>query len=162
VIELLDRPGAPAPQTDHTLPDERPARRTLQAQIERLERELAGLFAESWPRKGLGWTSGAPRRAPRILDIGELEQVRDRLATEIADRRRELDERHEVEQANRRLVEDMLRHPERHPWVRVSHEDIGEPGCRHWHVVPRYGLLGRLAGWWRVKISSGCPLAMAR
>jgi hypothetical protein len=80
----------------------------------------------------------------------------------IADRRAELAERHEIEQASRRLVEDMLRHPERHPWVRVSHADIGEPGCRHWHVVPRYGLLGRLAGWWRVKVSSGCPLPMAR
>ena len=56
----------------------------------------------------------------------------------------------------------MLLEPERHKWRRVSAEDIGEPGCRHWHVVPRYGLLGRLAGWWRVKISSGCPLAMAR
>lgn len=163
MIELLDRPGATTPQTRPTLPDERSARRTLQLQIERLERELAGLFAESWPRKGLGRTGGGTvSRSPRILDLGELEQVRDSLATEIADRRRELEERHRVEQANRRLVEDMLRHPERHPWVRVSHEDIGEPGCRHWHVVPRYGLLGRLAGWWRVKISSGCPLAMAR
>lgn len=163
MIEVLDRSAATAPQTQRSLPDERAARRTLALQIERLERELAGLFAESWPRKGLAWEDGASvSRVPRILDLGELEQIRDTLANRIADRRLELDERHAVERANRRLVEDMLRHPERHPWVRVSHEDIGEPGCRHWHVVPRYGLLGRLAGWWRVKISSGCPLAMAR
>jgi hypothetical protein len=43
--------------------------------------------------------------------------------------------------------------------VRVSHEDIGEPGCRHWHVRPRWSFIGMLMGWWRVVISSGCPLA---
>lgn len=163
MIEALDRPTTSAPQPLRTNADERAARRTLQAQIERLERELAELFAQAWPRRGVSWGAGAwPSRAPRILDLGELEEIRDSLATRIADRRAELAERHELERANRLLVEDMLRHPERHPWVRVSHEDIGEPGCHHWHVLPRWGLLGRLAGWWRVKISSGCPLAMAR
>ena len=53
----------------------------------------------------------------------------------------------------------MLLEPERHKWVRVSNEDIGEPGCKHWHVRPRWGVLGMLMNWWRVKISSGCPLA---
>jgi hypothetical protein len=28
-----------------------------------------------------------------------------------------------------------------------------------WHVRPRLGLVGMLAGWWQVKLSSGCPLA---
>ena len=163
MLEALDRPSAPSLHTPHTQPDELSARRTLQLQIERLERELADLVAAAWPRQGLDWTSATTsRRGPRVLDLGELEQIRDELANRVADRSRALADRHEVEQANRRLVEDMLSHPERHPWVRVSHQDIGEPGCRHWHVVPRYGLLGRLAGWWRVKISSGCPLVMAR
>src|SRR5215213_2248704 len=27
---------------------------------------------------------------------------------------------------------------------------------------PRYGLLGMLMNWWRVRISSGCPLARGR
>ena len=53
----------------------------------------------------------------------------------------------------------MLLDPEEHKWVRVSNEDIGEPGCKHWHVRPRWGFLGMLLNWWRVKISSGCPLA---
>ena len=44
-------------------------------------------------------------------------------------------------------------------WVRVVNEDIGEPGCKHWHVRPRWGVLGMLMNWWRVVISSGCPLA---
>jgi hypothetical protein len=39
----------------------------------------------------------------------------------------------------------------------VSTEDIGEPGCRHWHVRPRAGVLGMLMRWWRVVVSSGCP-----
>jgi hypothetical protein len=26
-------------------------------------------------------------------------------------------------------------------------------------VRPRLGLIGMLAGWWHVKLSSGCPLA---
>jgi len=52
--------------------------------------------------------------------------------------------------------------PERFRWVRVSNEDVGETGCRHWHSRPRWGVLGMLMGWWRVKLSSGCPLAGGR
>ena len=37
--------------------------------------------------------------------------------------------------------------------------DVGEPGCGRWHSRPRLGLIGMLMGWWRVKVSSGCPLA---
>jgi hypothetical protein len=53
----------------------------------------------------------------------------------------------------------MLLEPERHKWIRVANEDIGEPGCKHWHVQPRWGVLGMFMNWWRVRISSGCPLA---
>jgi hypothetical protein len=52
----------------------------------------------------------------------------------------------------------MLLEPERHKWVRIGNEHIGEPGCKHWHVQPRWGILGMLMNWWRVRISSGCPL----
>ena len=51
----------------------------------------------------------------------------------------------------------MVAAPERYKWVRISNEDIGEPACKHWHSRPRFGLIGMLMGWWRVKISSGCP-----
>jgi hypothetical protein len=51
----------------------------------------------------------------------------------------------------------MVAEPEEFHWVRVSNEDIGEPGCRHYHSRPRYGVVGMLMGWWRVKVSSGCP-----
>lgn len=160
MIDLLERQDTPAKRLQpRAAPDERPARRALQAQIERLEGDLASLFSATWPRKGA--KLGADRRSdrPRVRDLGELEQIRDALAVRVEDARRDLRERHAVEDANRHLVEDMLRRPESHRWVRVSNADIGEPGCHHWHVVPRWGPIGLLANWWRVKISSGCPLA---
>ena len=49
--------------------------------------------------------------------------------------------------------------PEKHKWMRIGNEDIGEPGCKYWEVRPRLGVIGMLMNWWRVKISSGCPLA---
>jgi hypothetical protein len=64
-----------------------------------------------------------------------------------------------VEQKNRELIEAMFADPASHKWVRVYNADIGEPGCKNWHAKPQWGPLGLLMGWWRVKISSGCPLA---
>jgi hypothetical protein len=77
----------------------------------------------------------------------------------VSDARRALSDRTWVEDQNRRLIEEMMLAPERHRWQRVSAEDIGEPGCKHWHVRPRFGIVGMLMNWWRVVISSGCPLA---
>ena len=51
----------------------------------------------------------------------------------------------------------MVADPAEHKWRRVSNDDIGEDGCKHYHSTPRLGLVGMLMGWWRVKISSGCP-----
>jgi hypothetical protein len=137
--------------------DERPARRTLLDQIERLERELSSLFVSSWPRKGMEFAVAAPG-GPRLLSLGELENVRDELARRIEHARGSLSHRTYVEEQYRRKIEEMLLAPEEHRWQRVSNEDIGEPGCKHWHVRPRWGVLGYLMNWWRVKISSGCPL----
>ena len=94
----------------------------------------------------------------RLLSLGELESLRDALVHALARSRRELGERLLAEEHSRRLMEELLADPAAYPWVRVSHADIGEPGCRDWHVRPRFGLLGMLAGWWRVVVSSGCPL----
>ena len=137
--------------------DERLARVELRRQIARLERELAELFASAFPRKQIEWDV-APAGGPRILGLAELERVRDRLAARVADVRAVLSDHAYVEEKNRELLERMIAEPERFKWVRVSNEDIGEPGCAHWHSRPRWGLLGMLAGWWRVKLSSGCPL----
>jgi hypothetical protein len=141
-----------------TLPDERPARRSLLDQVARLEEELAQLFCSTWPRKGFEF--GLPSRGgPRLLSLSELEQLRDELAERVGRARRALSDRTYVEEQNRRLIEEMLLEPGAHRWRRVANEDIGEPGCKHWHVRPRWGVLGMLMNWWRVVISSGCPLA---
>jgi hypothetical protein len=141
--------------------DERAARRSLLDQIAKLESELASLFCSAYPRTGFDWKVRS-RGGPRILGLGELEHVRDELAKRLELNRRELSDRALVEEHNRRLIEEMLLEPEKHRWVRVGNCDIGEPGCKDWHVRPRWGLLGMLMGWWRVRISSGCPLAMGR
>jgi hypothetical protein len=159
VIDVRERSSAAEPFEATTTAGERAARRALQGQIARLERDLARLFAAAWPRQGIEFGVNCPSGRPRLLDLGELEQVRDALAARVEDARRDLGERHAAEDANRALIADMLRHPERHHWVRVSNADIGEPGCHHWHVTPRWGPIGMFANWWRVKISSGCPLA---
>lgn len=159
MIDVLERPRPATQPLSETAPDERPARRALQSQIARLEGDLAKLAVASWPRKGLDLRVDRPSDRPRLRDLGELEQIRDALAERVEDLRRDLHDRHALEDANRRLIDDMLRRPEDHRWIRVSNADIGEPGCHHWHVVPRWGFIGMFANWWRVKISSGCPLA---
>jgi hypothetical protein len=150
---LVGHPLAPAAPAD-----ERAVRRTLLDQIARLEDELGQLFCSTWPRKGFEW-SVPGRGGPRLLSLAELEEVRDDLAGRASHARRSLSDRTYVEEQKRCLIEEMMLEPEAHPWVHVSSEDIGEPGCRHWHVRPRLGLLGMLLNWWRVVISSGCPLA---
>lgn len=155
------RPPALPPVSPDTVTDERPARRTLLGQVERLEHELSSLFISTWPRKGFEFSVPA-RGGPRVLSLGELEGLRDDLAHRVDDARRSLSDRTYVEEQHRCRIEEMLLDPEKHKWVRVSNEDIGEPGCKHWHVRPRWGALGYLMNWWRVKISSGCPLAKGR
>ncbi|HYU60078.1 MAG TPA: hypothetical protein VEK39_04910 [Solirubrobacterales bacterium] len=139
----------------------RRARRDLRVQIGALERELGELFSAAFPRRGIEFAVPAVG-GPRILDVPELERVRDALAARVQDVRAWLTDRGHVEERNREFLERLIAEPESFPWVRVSNEDIGEPGCRHWHSRPRWGLLGMIMGWWRVKLSSGCPLATGR
>ena len=139
--------------------DERQARLQLRRQIARLEAELAGIFRDAFGHVEVPYRVEAAAAQPRVLDLGELEAVRDRLATRVAEARSTLAERTTVESENRELVERMLAAPQDFKWVRVSREDLGLPGCGHWHSKPRLGPLGMLMGWWRVKISSGCPLS---
>jgi hypothetical protein len=139
--------------------DEREARKQLRDQISRLEAELADLFAKAFGHTEIPHRVDAITAAPRVLDLGELEVIRDSLADRVAEARLAIAERERVEQGNRELVQEMLAAPQDFKWVRVSREDMGLPGCGHWHSRPRLGPIGMLMGWWRVKISSGCPLA---
>ena len=154
------QPGIGVPERTRT--DERAARRSLRVQVERLESELAGLFTSAWPGRPTEVRTGTTGAGPSLLSLEQLELLRDDLVRRVADGRRESAERSQVEQQHRIRIEAMLLEPERHRWVRVTNADIGEPGCKQWHVRPRLGLLGRLMGWWRVRISSGCPLAEGR
>jgi hypothetical protein len=158
VPDVLDRTVGPFAPT--TLPDERAARRTLLDQVARLENELSQVFCSTWPRTHMPRPVVAGRGGgPRLLSLAELEELRDELAGVVQHVRRALSDRTYSEEQYRRLIEEMLLDPAAHKWVRVRNEDIGEPGCKNWHVRPRWSLVGMLMGWWRVVISSGCPLA---
>jgi hypothetical protein len=154
--DLLDRETPTALRLDG---DERLARVELRRQVGRLEAQLGSLFADAFPRVEIDAGVSALAGEPRVLGLGELEAIRDSLADRIAEARIELREQAELETRNRELLERMLDAPAEHKWLRIGRADIGEPGCGHWHSRPRLGPLGMLMGWWRVKVSSGCPLA---
>jgi hypothetical protein len=141
--------------------DEAAARRTLRAQITRLERGLAAVACEASPRDGIAWSIGG-HGGPRLLGLGELERIRDDLAERLHEARETLAARRAREAQQRELLERMLRDPQRYRFVRVTQADVGQPGCGAWHVRPRLGLIGMLMGWWQVKVSSGCPLGSGR
>lgn len=130
----------------------------LRRQISRLEAELAALFARAFGHAEIPHRVGAVASEPRLLDLGELEAVRDSLADRVSEARRAVVEQTRVENDSRELLRRMLAAPQDFKWVRVSRDDLGLPGCGHWHSRPRLGPIGMLMGWWRVKISSGCPL----
>jgi hypothetical protein len=154
-----DRGHVPLEQLVTT--DDRPVRDELRRQIARLEQQLSELWTSAFPRRGIEWQVGAVG-GPRILGASELERVRDALLVRVREAQTELGRRADVEEKNRGLVERMIAEPERYPWVLVSNEDVGDRDCKHWHSRPRWGIIGMFLGWWRVKLSSGCPLAKGR
>jgi hypothetical protein len=137
------------------------ARRSLRRQISKLERELADAFVTAFPMGGLALPVG-PDAEPRLLNLEELERVRDDLVERVRAARITITERGEQQAANRLLLERILLEPGKHRFQRISRHDLGEPGCGVWQVRPRLGLIGMLMGWWQVKLSSGCPLARGR
>jgi hypothetical protein len=148
-------PQVPLPVTEDA---KRAARRALRGQIARLELELADAFVTAFRMGGFEFRATAASE-PRLLDLGELERVRDELVERLRAAHLTIAERAEVQSANRVLLEHMLLDPGKHRFVRVSRRDVGEWGCGVWQVRPRLGLIGMMMGWWQVKLSSGCPLA---
>ena len=123
-------------------------------------RSLPGLRAEAFPRveidTGVGGLRSTSRASPGSLSWSRCVMRSPSGSQGRAPRYQRQDE---LETRNRELLRRMLAAPAEHKWVRVSREDLGEPGCGHWHSRPRLGPLGMLMGWWRVKVSSGCPLS---
>jgi hypothetical protein len=151
---------------------ERAARAALKAQVSRLERELSAIIADGFPHissacgtatrveASAGALRGAPAPGgPRLLTLAELERLRDRLATRVRQAQGETRERDVSERRARELLERMKAQPADYKFVRLPVVDLGERGCGVWEVRPRLGLIGMLAGWWQLKLSSGCPLA---
>ena len=133
------------------------ARRALRLQVARLEGQLADVVCEAFPEVlELPELPGGPAR---VLDTGELEILRDRLVDQLAEARRQLAGLARGHEEARVRLERMLVDPAGNRGVRVSQRELGEPGCGVWRVAPRLGIIGRMMGWWQVKISSGCPLA---
>lgn len=159
--ELIESRGFAGTIPQGTEIDQLAARRSIRAQIARLERELSEVFVTAYQMGGFALPVEAPR-APRLLDLGELERVRDELVERLGAARVTITERADLQSAKRVALERMLLDPGKHRFERVSRQDVGEWGCGVWQVRPRLGLIGMLMGWWQVKLSSGCPLAGGR
>jgi hypothetical protein len=153
---VIDRSLVPALEP-LTAPDERAARGALRDQISGLERRLCDLLASAFPHTELDVSVPAPG-GPRVLSLGELECVRDDLADRLASAQRALAEEGRRQAEARVLLERMLLEPGKYRTTRLPARELGEGGCGVYQVVPRLGIIGMLAGWWHVKLSSGCPL----
>lgn len=138
---------------------ERAARQALKAQIARMEHELSAIVASRFPHVPPPAFAHTSAQGPRLLDLGELERSRDRLAGQLQELRARAAARAAHEQAAREQLERMKLEPGRYKFTRLPVKDLGQGGCGVWEVRPRMGLVGMLAGWWQVKLSSGCPLA---
>jgi hypothetical protein len=133
------------------------ARADLRAQIGRIEREIATLAAATYPRLEPGPPVPRHPGVPRVLGLGELERTRDALVARLAALRAAAAAQAGRQARARDELERMLANPPAHRGRRVTNADIGVRGCATYEVRPRLGLLGMLASWWHVKISSGCP-----
>jgi hypothetical protein len=131
------------------------ARRALQHQIARLERELARTLAATYP----GVTTARPiaHRGPRLLTLGQLERTRDALAARVSETRARVAVQRAGQARARAKLEAMRAEPRAYKGATVTNAELGLPGCTRYAVLPRLGPVGLLTGWWRVKVSSGCP-----
>jgi len=131
------------------------ARRSLQAQVARLEGELAKITASTYPP--IAVAAATPRGGvPRLLDLAALERARDDLAGRVSTAYRLRQQQAAGQAEARALLEDMLANPHEHKGALVTNAQLGLPGCTTYRVVPRL-----FSAWWRVKVSSGCPLPSA-
>ena len=133
--------------------DEAAARRELRRQIGRLEAQLAS-YPDARSKAG---THPLLRPKAHVADLGELEVVRDELMERLKQARAKAARRGKRQGKARARREGILGDPDANRWQRVRNEDVGDPGCGETSAVPRWGPVGAVAGWWRIKVSSGCP-----
>ncbi|HEY1689939.1 MAG TPA: hypothetical protein VGF95_13885 [Solirubrobacteraceae bacterium] len=151
--------GARCPQGSEA---ELAAKRSLKAQIARLERELSSLVVNGFPHIPLVPLGEHAGGGPRLLGLEQLESQRDALVARLREAETATAVRVEHERRARELLAAMQLEPGRYKFTRLRVADLGEGGCGVWEVRPRLGLVGMLAGWWELKLSSGCPLAKGR
>ncbi|HEV3322872.1 MAG TPA: hypothetical protein VG147_11880 [Solirubrobacteraceae bacterium] len=142
--------------------DERAARESLRAQVARLEGELSGIVARGFPHVSPAPFAVPEYAGPRLLSLAELERERDGLVVCLRRAQQQARERAELELRARDQLERMRLEPGRYKFTRLRVTDLGERGCGVWEVRPRLGLIGMLAGWWQLTLSSGCPLPQPR
>ena len=116
--------------------------------IDRERQAQAPIDAPGHDRAG-SRLAGAMR--PGCLTALDERAARATLRTQIA--------RLERERRAREQLAQMQLHPGRYKFARLPVRDLGQGVCGVWEVRPRLGLIGMLAGWWQLKLSSGCPLA---
>lgn len=135
---------------------EHAARRALRRQIAKLEHDLSRAIVEDLQAGARGRVEAraAEGAGARLLTLGDLEARRDDLVARLA----AVEARRTEELHNRVLLREMYRDPASYKHARLRTSDLAERGCRVYEVVPRFGVVGILGGWWRVKVSSGCPL----
>jgi hypothetical protein len=154
--------GITEPVFQQPATDEREARKSLRGQIARLERECSRVLAEGFPYIAAPAGANMPGQCPHLLSFAELEQLRDRLVGQRHELHHQAAEHTEHVRRSRELLEQMQLEPGRHKFMRLPVANLGQGGCGAWEVRPRLGLIGMLAGWWHVKLSSGCPLPRGR
>jgi hypothetical protein len=160
VVVRTEQPSVDRERSD----GERAAQASLRAQIARLERECSRIVVAGYPYVRAVTAASAPTpvgwetcAGPRLLTLGELERHRDALVERVHELRLRTAARADSERRARALLHKMRLQPGRYRFVRLRVADLGEGGCGVWEVRPRLGLIGMLAGWWQVKLSSGCP-----
>jgi DNA-binding transcriptional regulator YhcF (GntR family) len=133
--------------------DAKTLRKELRQQIARIEREVAA-YARHDRRER------PPRRVPsavptaRVASVEDLQRTRSELIDRLMHLRKEADRRGAAEQRARSHIEDMVDDPAAHRGEVVTIAEAGHSDRTTWRVVPRYGPLGAILGWWRVEARS--------
>jgi len=154
--ELGPEPVRPETDVPELGTDERAGRQELRRQIARLEAQLASYPGDT--RKPGAPTHPLLRPKGHVPNMAELERIRDDLIERLNRARAASERRGEGQRRARTRLEEMAADPAAHRWETVTSEDLGEPGCGTWEVRAKWGPVGALMSWWRVKVSSGCPL----